>query len=168
LQSLTALAGVIVGTLAAAKYYPSVQVYLTKISSLDPHISMILSMLIIFVGIQIAFAILRRILRAILDFTRLSWLDRTLGAGMGVLAGLLISAVTVQAVLIGLPEWPMVKESKLLSPVNQLTSKALDYVPQQTRDAIQAFITKWKTPEPIMQPQPRQTGPVQKAPGGSR
>jgi membrane protein required for colicin V production len=148
LRSLSALAGLVVGVIAALKYYPMVEPYLKKISSLDPHISAALSMIVIFVLVQAVFILIRKALEALLSVTRLGWLDRIFGSAMGVAAGLLIVASAVQVLLIVLPEWPTVKAARLVQPVNGLTEKALAYVPKQAREQLQALITKWKVPQP--------------------
>jgi membrane protein required for colicin V production len=143
-RSLTALASLVLGVLLALKYYPSVVQYLDKISKLDPQISMIIAMVIIFILVQIIFLIIRRVLDFLLDLTRLTWLDRILGAIMGIVAGLIIVAAGVQVLLIGVPDWPIVKTSKLVIPIDRLTAKALLYAPKDARDQWQAFISKWK------------------------
>jgi membrane protein required for colicin V production len=143
-RSLTALASLVLGVLLALKYYPSVVQYLDKISKLDPQISMIIAMVIIFILVQIIFLIIRRVLDFLLDLTRLTWLDRILGAIMGIVAGLIIVAAGVQILLIGVPDWPIVKTSKLVIPIDRLTAKALLYAPKDARDQWQAFISKWK------------------------
>ena len=143
-RSLTALASLVLGVLLALKYYPAVVQYLDKISKLDPQISMILAMVIIFILVQIVFIIIRKILDFLLDLTRLTWLDRILGAVMGTVAGLVIVAAGVQILLVGVPDWPVVKTSKLVIPIDRLTAKALLYAPKDARDQWQAFISKWK------------------------
>ncbi len=165
IRSLTALASLVIGVVGAMKYHTVIQPYLSKVSSLDPHISTILSMAIIFVLVQIAFVILRWILDALLDLTRLTWLDRICGAAMGLAGGLLISAAVVQAILIGIPDWPLVKTSKLIGPVDQLAVRSIDYAPKQAKDRMQSLITKWKgTQEPGSVLPQRETAPSQKAP----
>jgi uncharacterized membrane protein required for colicin V production len=165
-RSLTALASLVLGVACALKYYPLVQPYLKKISSLDPNISMILSVIIVFIAVQILFIAVRRILAKLLDLTRLTWLDRIFGALMGAAAGFLLVASAVQALLIGVPDWPMVKASKLVQPVNQLTWKAMSYAPKEARDQVQSVITKWKgiqegTPSvPQRQPASSEKGPA--------
>jgi uncharacterized membrane protein required for colicin V production len=165
-RSLTALASLVLGVACALKYYPLVQPYLKKISSLDPNISMILSVIIVFIAVQILFIVVRRILAKLLDLTRLTWLDRIFGALMGAAAGFLLVAAAVQALLIGVPDWPMVKTSKLVQPVNQLTWKGMSYAPKEARDQVQSVITKWKgiqegTPSaPQRQPAPSEKGPA--------
>jgi len=143
-RSLTALASVVLGVLIAAKYHGAVQPYLSKISSLDPHISMILSMIIVFVAVQALFVLVRRLLDALIDLTRLSWLDRCLGAVMGATAGFLLVAGAVQALLIATPDWPMVKASKLVRPVEGLTVRLMSHAPPQMRTQLDSFFTKWK------------------------
>lgn len=143
-RSLTALASLVLGVAAAVKYHTLAQPYLSKVSSLDPQISAILSMVIIFILVQIVFVGIRWILDALLDLTKLSWLDRIFGAAMGFGAGFLIVAAAVQGIMIGLPDWPLVKTSKLVGPVDQLSVKAMNYAPKQAKDHIQAVIAKWK------------------------
>jgi uncharacterized membrane protein required for colicin V production len=109
-------------------------------------------MVLVFVLAQVIFVVIRRALEAILDFTRLGWLDRILGAGMGVVTGFLIAAASVQAVLISAPEWQAVKSSVLAVPVEGTTYKLLAYVPQENRNQINALISKWRTPQEGVQP----------------
>jgi membrane protein required for colicin V production len=144
LRTLTALAGVVLGAALAFRYYPSVQPYLSKISSLDPSISMILSMAVIFVGVQIVFTIVRIIIDALLKVTRLSWLDRSLGAAMGFAAGFVIIAGAAQVLLVGVPDWPPVKTSKLIGPVERIAIRAVSYAPQSAKDQMQQLTTKLK------------------------
>jgi membrane protein required for colicin V production len=143
-RSLTALASLVLGVLFALKYYPRVEPYLGKISSLDPHISMILSMVIVFIAVQVVFVAIRRLLDALVDLTKLSWLDRILGAIMGLAAGFLIAGAAVEVMLTGIPEWPVIKQSKLVAPVHELSQKALSFAPQSARDHLQALTKKWK------------------------
>jgi uncharacterized membrane protein required for colicin V production len=90
-------------------------------------------MVLVFVLAQIVFVVIRRVLEAILDFTRLGWLDRVFGAAMGVVTGFLIAAAAVQVTLIAAPEWQAVKTSVLALPVEGMTYKLLAYVPQEIR-----------------------------------
>lgn len=165
MRSLTAVAGLIVGVVASLRYHTIVEPYLRKISSLDPHISMILSMVIVFIAVQVLFVIIRRILTALIDVTRLTWLDRVLGGMLGVLAGFLLVAAAVQVILIAVPEWSLVKTSRLVKPVNELTNKGMTYAPKPARDYVQSLIAKWKaTPRPSPPKQPGQIAPAEKAP----
>ncbi|MBI4961730.1 MAG: CvpA family protein [Desulfomonile tiedjei] len=166
-RSLTALASVVIGALFAAKYYPVIQPYLNKVSSLDPHISMILSMVIIFVAVQAVFVVIRRILDALIDLTRLSWLDRCLGAAMGVVAGFLVVACTVQAILIGIPDWPVVKTSKLIPPAHRLSEEVLARSPKQIKEQVHAFVTKWKGTSEPSQPTPKNRSAANNAPAAA-
>lgn len=164
IRSLTALASLVVGVIAALRYNSVAQPYLSKVSSLDPQIASILSMVVIFILVQIVFVAIRWILAALLDLTRLSWLDRIFGAAMGLAAGFLIVAAGVQALLIGIPDWPLVKTSKLIGPVDQLAVKGMNYAPKQARDQVQSVITKWKgIQEPGSAVAQRDAVPLQKA-----
>ncbi len=144
LRSLTALAGLALGIILAVKYYVVVEPYINKISTLERNVSMILSMIIVFIGVQAVFVVIRHILEAILKVTRLSWLDRMFGALMGFAGGFLIVAASVQILLIGLPDWSLVKTSKLVNPVDRITDKTSQYAPPQVRDQATALFAKLK------------------------
>jgi membrane protein required for colicin V production len=144
IRSLTAVAGLALGLIAAARYHGILEPYLGKISSLDPNISRILSMIIVFIAVQVLFVAVRRILAKLIDVTRLSWLDRTLGGAVGVAAGFLIVGAAVQGLLVVCPEWPVVTSSKLVPPVHSLTGKAMAYAPEQARNYVETLLEKWK------------------------
>jgi membrane protein required for colicin V production len=143
-KSLTGLASLVLGVALAMKYHATVAPYLSKICALDPQISLILSMVTVFVLVQVLFVLVRRVLDKLLDVTHLTWLDRALGAAMGAAAGFLIVASAVQAILMGIPDWPLVKMSKLIVPVDRLTEKAMTHAPQRAKDQWVSFVKKWK------------------------
>jgi membrane protein required for colicin V production len=156
IKSLTALAGLAVGVWAATKYYPLVQVQLIKLSALNPQIATIISMVLVFILAQVVFVILRRILEAVLDFTRLGWLDRIMGAVMGIVTGFIIAASCVQVALIAAPEWQAVRSSVLALPIEGVTYKLLAYVPSETRGQVDNLISKWRAQQDgSQQPAPR-------------
>ncbi len=157
-RSLTALTGLAVGVWASTSYYPLVQNQLAKVSSLNPQISTIISMVLVFVLVQALFVIIRRLLEAILDFTHLGWLDRILGAAMGVVTGFIIAAASVQVALIAVPEWRAVRLSVLALPIEGMTYKLMAYVPQATRSEVHAVISKWRPPQEGLQQFPARLG----------
>jgi len=160
IRSLAALASLVLGVVCALRYYRSVEPYLGKISSLDPHISMILSMVIIFIAVQGLFVVLRRLLDALLDLTRLGWLDRVFGAAMGAVGGFIVVVAVVEALLVGIPDWPVVKESKLARPVDDAARRAMQYAPRSWTDQMQAFLDQWKGMQGISAAQPPAGRPV--------
>jgi membrane protein required for colicin V production len=143
-RTLTALASLVVGVVLAVRCHGMVAPYLGKISSLDPQISMILSMIIVFILVQVAFVLIRRLLDKLLDLTHLTWLDRVLGAGIGAAAGFLVVASAVEVMLMGVPEWPLVKTSKLVVPVDRLAEKAVMHAPRPAKEQWASLMTKWK------------------------
>ncbi|MFH0826036.1 MAG: CvpA family protein [Pseudomonadota bacterium] len=142
-RSLTAMAGLAAGIILAVRYYPKVEPHLSKVSSLDSHISIIISMVLIFILVQAIFVLIRMALAAILDFTRLTWLDRVLGAAMGAAGGWVVVAAAVQGLLLGIPEWPDVKKSRLIRPVEQLTARMMQQAPQGLKNHMQSLNEKW-------------------------
>ncbi|MEW6530771.1 MAG: CvpA family protein [Thermodesulfobacteriota bacterium] len=172
-RSFTALASLVVGVIAAVRYYRVVEPYLGKVSSLDPNISMILSMVIVFVFVQAVFVLIRLLLDALVDATRLSVLDRLLGGAMGVAAAFLVVAVVVQVILIGIPEWPIVTKSKFTKPTEEVTKKLWQYVPQSAKDQVADLMKRWKGSQDTQQPKPAPKGdtskkPATSAPAGAR
>jgi membrane protein required for colicin V production len=151
-RSLTALTGLVLGFIVAGKYYPEVQVYVYKISSLNPQIAMIISMLALFVLVQAVFVLIRKLMDALIDIARLGWLDRVMGAMMGASTGLILVASVVQVLLITAPEWPSIKSSGLIGPVERLTSRAIDLAPQQAKNEINLLISKWRGLQDVPQP----------------
>ncbi len=143
-RSLTALAGLVLGIVVAGKYYPEAQVYIYKVSSLNPQIAMIISMLALFVAVQVVFVLIRKVMDTLVDITRLGWLDRSMGALMGVSTGLVIVAAAVQLLVLTAPEWPLVKNSTLIVPVENLTARAMEYAPKQAKDQVNAMVNKWR------------------------
>lgn len=143
-RTLSAVAGLTLGVIGAANYHSAVQPYLNKISSLDPQICAILSMIIIFVAVQAIFVVIRKLLDALLDLTHLSWVDRILGAGMGAVAGFCIAAASVQALIIAVPEWSAVGTSRLIHPVEKLTTQAMAYAPYTVTNQLQSVIARLK------------------------
>ena len=143
-RSLTALSGLVIGIVVAAKYYPDVQVYIYKVSSLNAQIAMIISMLALFVFVQAIFVLIRRLMDKLIDITHLGWLDRVMGALMGASTGLVVVAAVVQLLVLTAPEWPSIKGSALIAPVESLTLRALEYAPQQAKDQMNAMVNKWR------------------------
>ncbi len=148
IRSLTATAGLVVGAMMALRYYQVVEPYLEKISSLDPHVAMVLSMIAVFIGVQVAFVLVRRLLEALIDVTRLGWFDRLVGAGLGLAAGTLLVAGAVQVVLHLVPEWAEIRSSRLMEPVSELTGNALKHAPKEVHNWMDTINRKWKGTRP--------------------
>lgn len=164
IRTLSAVAGLTIGVVGALKYHHVVQPYLSKVSSLDPQICAILSMIIIFIAVQAIFVLIRRILDALLDLTRLSWVDRILGAGMGACAGFFCAAAVVQILIVAVPEWSAVGASRLIRPVERLTDQAMAYAPEQVKIQIQSLVNKLKgTQDAYPQAVRQRKAPVDKA-----
>jgi membrane protein required for colicin V production len=144
MRSLTALTGLVAGFIVAGKYYPEVQVYIYKISSLNPQIAMIISMLVLFVMVQAVFVLIRKLLDALIDITHLGWLDRVMGALMGASAGFVIVASLVQLLVVTAPEWAPIKSSSLIGPMESLSLKAMDYAPESAKEQVNAMVNKWR------------------------
>jgi membrane protein required for colicin V production len=143
-RSLLGVLGLVAGVFFAVRYYGVVQSYLARVSSLDPLISTILSMVLIFVCVQVVFLIIRRIMKALIDLTKLGWVDRIFGACLGLAAGFCVVAGGVQVMLAGFPDVPLLKESKLIEPVDRLARRVMGVMPSGTKARLDAMIGKFK------------------------
>jgi membrane protein required for colicin V production len=154
IRSLTATAGLLVGVVLATRYYQVVEPYLGKVSSLDPHVAMALSMILVFVGVQVVFVAVRRLLEALLDLTRLTWFDRLVGAALGLVAGTVTVVGGVQMILHLMPEWPELRTSRLMVPITELTNDALKRAPKPVHDWMETMTQSWKATklDPRQQP----------------
>lgn len=144
LRSLLGVLGLVAGVFVAIRYHGAVQPYLSRVSSLDPLISTIISIGLLFIGVQVVFVIIRRIMKALIDITRLGWVDRIFGAALGLAASFCIVAFGVQAMLAGVPDLPLLKEAKLIEPVNHLLERIVAAAPSETKERLDAMKGKIK------------------------
>jgi len=119
---------------------------------------------IVFIFVQVLFVLIRLLLDALVDVTRLGILDRLLGAAMGGVAAFLVVAVVVQIILVGIPDWPIVTKSKFTRPTEDVTKKLWQYVPQSAKDQVADLTKRWKGSQDTQQPKPTPKGDTSKQP----
>lgn len=88
------IAGLVVGYIAAAWYYPRVAEQLAPYVN-SPRIGSIAGFLIIFFAVMIVASIIGRITRRMVREAGLSWLDHTLGGAVGLVRGSLMVAIVL-------------------------------------------------------------------------
>lgn len=143
LRSLLGVLGLVAGAYFAVRYYGLVQPYLGRVSSLDPLISTVLSVVLIFISVQVVFLVVRRIMKALVDLTKLGWVDRTFGAALGLTASFCVVAAGVQAMLVGVPELPLLRESRLIEPVNRLAARGINVIPSEAKARLDEIASKF-------------------------
>jgi len=102
-REVVGLLSVVVGILLAAWFYGSAAVLV------EPHVSSrslanLCGFLMVFVGVMLLGSLVGFVLSKLLKVTGLTFFDRLLGAGFGVVRGLLIAAALVMAMLAFAPE----------------------------------------------------------------
>jgi membrane protein required for colicin V production len=100
-------------------------------------IANLIGFFLVFLGIVVAGAIVGRLLGAIFKWIGLSWVDRLLGAGFGVVRGALV-AVALTTVLLAFapsPPPPSIVESRFLPYVVDASNVLSLATPHQVKDA---------------------------------
>jgi membrane protein required for colicin V production len=96
--------------------------------------------LLVFVGILLLGVITGKLLAMIFKWTGLSWLDRLLGAGVGLVRGLLIATAMVMAIMAFSPKPPpqSVAESRIAPYVMGASRVMISMAPREAKDTFQA------------------------------
>ncbi|MFP4037561.1 MAG: CvpA family protein, partial [Desulfobacteraceae bacterium] len=110
---VASLAGVVLGILAGIRLMPKVtellRPYLSGFSYLQ-----ILSFGLVFIGVLVACALVGRALRLLFRKTALGWLDRTLGAGLAVVKGVVLTYLALVVLTVyATPSTPLIASSRL-------------------------------------------------------
>ena len=133
------MTGILAGFLAASTCYMEVAKFLSRWIS-DASKIKTLSFLSIFFGLLIAISILGRIVKNLIKIDLLSGVDCTLGAGVGIIKGILIISVLLLTITAFLPqEDPMIKNSLLSSNFTLISEKMAMIV---SKDMRHEFSTK--------------------------
>jgi len=157
IKELSSIVGVLAGFYAAYTYYPVVGGVLSRWIS-NPGYRNILSFLILFCLVLILVGILGVIIKYLLSIASLGWFDRILGAGFGLIKGVLIVSVVVLMLTTFLPKGAPIIKNSLLSPYVMMISESMvKVVPKEMK---QEFFTKirelrkaWDIPKIIKNPQ---------------
>lgn len=96
--------------------------------------------LLVFVGILLLGVITGKLLAMLFKWTGLSWLDRLLGAGVGLVRGLLISTAIVMAIMAFSPKPPppSVAGSRIAPYVVGASRVMISMAPREAKDTFQA------------------------------
>tara|TARA_Y100001934_G_scaffold272424_1_gene360669 strand:- start:104 stop:613 length:510 start_codon:yes stop_codon:yes gene_type:complete len=126
---ISTLAGAIVGIILAGRYYEISAKFLPVDSGIDE----IVAFAIIFVTTLIIFWFLANIVKKILNLLLLGWVDRSVGAVIGLTVGILsVAAVASIAVIIPIDAvHSSVEGSNLLGPLLEVTSVIHVLLPTQ-------------------------------------
>jgi len=144
IRGLFSITGVLVGFFGASAFYMEVAESLSYWMPDASHVN-ILSFLSIFFGFFIAISILGVIVNYLLKIDFLSWVKRTLGAGIGIIKGVLLVSVLLLTLTAFLPKGaPIIKNSLFLSYFTLVSEKMARIVSKDMRHKYVAKIGEYK------------------------
>ena len=110
------LAGTVGGCLIAWTFGPALAAVLTNSLGMSTGLAIVLALVVLFLAVMVAAALLGRLVQAFLRFTHLTLLDRILGVGAGLAKTGLVLMLFYGAVLLFSPIMPMewVEESRVM------------------------------------------------------
>jgi len=124
IRELFSVTGVLVGFVAASTRYSQVSKSLSYWMP-EPYKTSLLSFLSIFFGVTIAITVLGRIVKPLFRIVLTSGVDRTFGAGVAIIKGVLIVSVLLLTLTAFLPkDVPIIKNS-FLSPYFTVASEKM-------------------------------------------
>ncbi len=145
-RAFASLLGMVGGFMIAARYYQVVSVKLTPWLANEAARSLS-AFLIIFFIVYLAFVIAGILLRGVLAAVKLSWMDRLAGGAMGLVKGVVASALVIFLLTLTLPaDSSLLRESTLAPRVSEITRFMISFVPQNIKAK---FMYKWRRLFPV-------------------
>lgn len=127
LEEITGLVGILVGIWLAGRYYALLGQ--TLFSWTGSSWSNTAAYVIILCGALVAVSLVSRLIHSFLKLTYADWLNHLAGAAVGGLKGVALCAVIVTLLNFVLANAPIMRESRLVPPINTLVSQFKGYLP---------------------------------------
>lgn len=124
------IAGVVAivgGLWYARRSFATLADYLTFIP--DPTWRQIVAYVLIFLAVMIAVGIVARILRKVLEFSFVMWVDKVAGALTGAFKGLVICSALLILVQAFLPDAVFIRDSKVIPYLKAIMEQVKNYLP---------------------------------------
>lgn len=124
------IAGVVAivgGLWYARRSFAAVAEYLTFIP--DTTWRQIVAYVLIFLAVMIAVGIIARILRKVLEFSFVSWVDKVAGALTGAFKGLVICSALLILVQAFLPDAAFIRDSRVIPYLTAVMEQVKNYLP---------------------------------------
>ena len=100
LRELAGLVGILVAFVLSVRLLDDVSVLISYYLGISPRIAVFVSGILIFAGVMVLFILLAKVLRKVLDWAHLGWMDRVGGGAFGLLKGAVL--VSILALLVSL------------------------------------------------------------------
>ncbi|MDE7063993.1 MAG: CvpA family protein [Desulfovibrionaceae bacterium] len=121
------VAALIAGFLCAHRAYQDAALYLTAIT--DPTWRNIVAYVLVFLAVLIAVGLLARLLRKVLAFSFISWIDKLAGGALGLLKGSLICSLLLILFQRFLGETTFMHNSVVLPYLNAVMEQLRNHLP---------------------------------------
>jgi len=128
------IAGLVTGFLIANSYYPLLSEFLFKITQF--RFINIVSYALIFLAVLVGCILVGSIFRKILQVVMLLWLDRIGGGLFGFGKGFIFCVVILMLLIYFVPSTSLVKESKIVPYMYELSRSFTHLVPEDMKESI--------------------------------
>lgn len=136
-QEILSLTAIVLAIYLSSNYHhvlvPHLELYINGEATVNG-----LSYVIIFFGTLIAFWILAKVIRSMLDIALLGWVDRGAGAIFGAIEGILIALILLMFIEGFAPKAESLQESYLAPRSQHLIQLVGDLTPDSMRDALKS------------------------------
>ncbi len=140
-RSVAGLAGVVAGFFVAVRGFPSLSYRLAPMIE-NELIRNIVAFLLLFLAVYLVFVIAGILVYGFFKALKLGWFDRTLGAVLGVLKGLLVAGIIMFFLTVVLPpNSPTIQKSYLYPRLKYVIQSLTILVPEQLKGR---FMWKWR------------------------
>ena len=129
LEEATALLSVILGVVAASRYYPEVAPLLEKVFN-DPKLIGILAYALVFCAAALLVSLFGKVVQKIISVSFASWLNHLAGCVLGAGVGLILACLAYLVIHHFAPEADMLKQSQLAPYLEQVVQDARALLPQ--------------------------------------
>lgn len=138
-----ALAGLVVGLVVAGRYSSEIAAWLSSFIA-DDTLSGVLGFLLVLGGVSLSTSLIASLLRIFVGLLFLGWLDHLLGGLLGLLQGVLASAIVLVAmVTFPLPLWEnALAESRLVEPLLWVGQPLAMLLPEIFQAAVQTALNR--------------------------
>ena len=121
------LVGIIGGLWFAHRTYPQVAGYLTFVT--DPTWRNVAAYVLVFLGVLVAVGLVARVLRKILAFSFVSWVDKVAGFLLGLVKGLVICSLLLLLAQRFVSDAAFMRESRVLPYLNAVMQQVQAHMP---------------------------------------
>jgi len=100
LREVAGLVGIVIAFILAVRFMDDLSVIFTYFLGLSPRIAVVVTAIVIFILVVVAFVLMAKVVRKLMELATLGWIDRLMGAMLGLLKGVIIVSIVTLILLI--------------------------------------------------------------------